>query len=165
MVESVEPTGASNDVLVFAGSQSTGIWLVLVGAAFAFAAIILSEAPSATASGGGVVGCLLIAIVFSLAASRRQIVEIDLRSYRLRILRQFMGRWTSTLIDCPLDQCRQLARVECETEGQSSYGVYIELADGTRHAIPLKNSTFVEAGRVASQLSDAIGIPRLETKF
>jgi hypothetical protein len=62
-----------------------------------------------------------------------------------------------------LDRCRQLGRIEYETDG--SYGVYVELSDGTRHAIPLKDSSFEEAGRVASQLSDATGITRLDTKF
>jgi hypothetical protein len=80
-----------------------------------------------------------------------------------KIIQTSFGRWTATVVDCPLDRCRQLGRIEYETDG--SYGVYVELSDGTRHAIPLKDSSFEEAGRVASQLSDATGITRRDTKF
>jgi hypothetical protein len=164
MIEGAELAGTSKAVLVFRGNASAAAaWIIPIGL-FVFCAITLANAPSAT-GGGAVVGCLLVAIVFSLIAMRRQIAEIDLNAGTLRIFRQYLGRWTKTIVNCSLDRCRQLGRIEYETEGHLSYGVYIELADGTRHAIPLEKSTFAETGRVASQLSDATGIPRTDIRF
>jgi len=124
-----------------------------------------SAASSMPGSSGAAIACLLLAFMFSLVATRRWIAEIDLRARTLRISRRSFGRWTKTSVHCSLDQCRRLGRIEYETDGHLSYGVYVELTDGTRHAIPLKDSTLQEAGRVASQLSDLTEIPRLDTRF
>lgn len=165
MIESASPVGQAGSVLVFEGGQPAGIRIVAIGA-FAIAAFALAAAPAPSiATGGGVIGCLLLAFMFSLIASRRWIAEIDLSARTLRIFRRSLGRWTRTVVDCPLDQCRRLGRIEYETDGHLSYGVYVELINGSRHAIPLKDSSFEEAGRVASQLSEATGISRLDTKF
>ena len=133
--------------------------------AFAVAAFILAAepVPSLATDGGAVIELLLLAFMCSLIASRWWIAEIDLSARTLRIFRRSLGRWTRTVVDCPLDQCRRLGRYEAE--GDFSYGVYVELIDGSRHAIPLKGSSFEEAGRVASQLSEATGISRLDTRF
>jgi hypothetical protein len=164
MPESASPVRQPGSILRFEEGRSPIIWLVLIGG-FALAGIVLVAAPasSAATSSGAFIACVLFAIMFSLIASRQWIAEIDLRTRTLRLSRRSFGRWTATVVDCPLDRCRQLGRIEYETDG--SYGVYVELSDGTRHAIPLKDSSFEEAGRVASQLSDATGITRLDTKF
>jgi hypothetical protein len=163
MIERTEPAEVSRDVLVFQGSASTAAWIVPIGV-FAFSAVVLANEPSGT-GGGAIVGCLLVAVMFALIASRRQIAEFDTRRRRLRIFRQSFGRWTRTLVDYPFDQCPRLGRIEYETEGHFSYGVYVELNDGSRHAIPLTSSTFVDAGHVVALLSDATGIPKLDIKF
>jgi hypothetical protein len=78
------------------------------------------------------------------------------------VSRRFLGRWTKTIVDCPLDECRALGTFETETDGPSAYSLYVKVADGTRHTIPLTDSTLNEAARDASQLSAATGIPRLD---
>jgi len=168
MMESKSPSGQSALVLVFENGRPPGVWIVPIGAvAVALAAIVMADSAawSRPASGGVVIACLLLALMFSLIASRRWIAEIDLKARTLRISRRSFGRWTKTSVHCSLDQCHRLGRIEYETDGHLSYGVYVELTDGTRHAIPLKDSTLQEAGRVASQLSDLTEIPRLDTKF
>jgi len=165
MSESASPGGQGGSVLRFETSRSPIKWIVPSGA-FAVAGLALAFAPdsSATTSGGPVIACILLAIIFSLIASSRWIAEIDLKAQTIRLSKRSFGRWTR-VVDRPFDQCRRLGRIEYETDGHRSYGVYFELTDGTRHAVPLKDSSFEEAGRVASQLSDATGIARLDTKF
>ena len=163
MTASASPGGQGGSVLRFETSLSPIKWIVPAGA-FAIAGLALAFAPDspASTSGGAAIACILLAIVFALAASRRWIAEIDLRTKTIRLSKRAFGRWTR-VVDRPFDQCRRLGRIEYEADG--SYGVYIELSDRTLHAIPLKDSSFEEAGRVASQLSDATGITRLDTKF
>jgi hypothetical protein len=165
-MENTSPAGQSASVLVFENGRAAGVWIVPIGAV-AFAAVVMtnSAAWSTPESSGVVVACLLIASLFSIIASSRWIAEIDLRARTLRISRRSFGRWTKTSVHCSLDQCRRLGRIEYETDGHLSYGVYVELTDGTRHAIPLGDSTFQEAGRVASQISDLTAIPRLDARF
>jgi hypothetical protein len=67
-----------------------------------------------------------------------------------------------TIVDCSLDECSALGTFETETDNRPSYSVYVKLKDGTRHTIPLTDSTLNEAARVASQLSAATGISRLD---
>jgi hypothetical protein len=165
MSERAPPGAQSGSVLRFETGRSPIKWIVPIGA-FAVAGLALAFAPdsSAATSGGAVIGCILLAIMFSLIASSRWIAEIDLRTQTIRLSKRSFGRWTR-VVDRPFDQCRALGRIEYETDGHRSYGVYVELTDGTRHAIPLKDSSFEEAGHVASQLTDATGITRLDTKF
>lgn len=111
--------------------------------------------------GGGLLLLLLLALFW--IAYKRMTVKIDLRACRLQIFRRLIGPWIKTVVDCPLDQCRALGRIKYESDGDVSYGVYIELLTGKRHDIPIQESTIQEANRVAAQLSDATGIPRLDT--
>jgi hypothetical protein len=163
---STSPARQSTSVLVFESGQAAGRWIVPIGAV-ALAAVVVanSAAWSMPGSSGVVVACLLIASMFSIIASRRWIAEFDLRARTLRISRRSFGRWTKTSVHCSFDQCRRFGRIEYDTGGHLSYGVYVELTDGTRHAIPLRNSTLQEAGRVASQICDLTAIPRLDTRF
>ena len=163
MTARASPGGQGGSVLRFETSLSPIKWIVPVGA-FAIAGLALAFAPDspASTSAGAVIACILLAMVLALAASRRWIAEVDLRTKTIRLSKRSFGRWTR-VVDRPFDQCRRLGRIEYEADG--SYGVYIELSDRTLHAIPLKDSSFEEAGRVASQLSDATGITRLDTKF
>lgn len=101
--------------------------------------------------------CILLSLV-----TRGSIAEIDLGARRLKVSRRFLGRWTKTIVDCSLDECSALGTFETETDGPSAYSVYVKVADGTRQTIPLTDSTLNEAARVASQLSAATGIPRLD---
>jgi hypothetical protein len=166
MMESTSPAGQSASVLVFENGRAAGVWIVPIGAV-ALAAVVMANSAvrSMPGSSGAVVACLLMASMFSIIASRRWIAEIDLRARTLRISRRSFGRWTKTSVHCSLDQCRRLGRIEYETDGHLSYGVYVELTDGTRHAIPLRDSTLQEAGRVASQISDLTAISRLDVRF
>src|SRR5215471_15498346 len=137
MSESASPGGQGGSVLRFETSRSPIKWIVPSGA-FAVAGLALAFAPdsSATTSGGPVIACILLAIIFSLIASSRWIAEIDLKAQTIRLSKRSFGRWTR-VVDRPFDQCRRLGRIEYETDGHRSYGVYFELTDGTRHAVPL----------------------------
>jgi hypothetical protein len=161
MIDGAPQIGESRHILVFQEGRSA-LALVATIAVFGvvaiFAAIDALAGSSTPPESGAVVGVLLLAWLFFLTASRRWIAKFDLQTRTLNISRRSFGRWTKTIFDCPLDQCRMLGRIE--TDGQ--YGVYVELADGTRHAIPLKTTTLQEAGKVAAELSEATGIPRLD---
>jgi hypothetical protein len=160
--QNTSPAGQSALVLVFENGWG-GIWIVLTAAFVVFA--VVADTSSVPGSGGVVIGCLLMAAVVAVAGSRRWCAEFDLRTRILKISRRSFGRWTKTKVRCSFEQCRQLGRIEYETEENPLYGVYIELMDGTRHAIPLKYYTIQEAGRVAAQICGLTGIPRLDTKF
>jgi hypothetical protein len=120
---------------------------------------------SMSANAGAVLVFIFIAFIIGVSMSRQWTAEIDMAARRLRISRLSFGRWTKTIVDCPLDQCDAFGTIEYNAEGKISYGAYVQLKSGRKHAIPLKDSTFREAARVASQLSAATGIPRLDTRF
>lgn len=149
-------------VLVFEKKRATTIWFLPVVLA---AGAIIAIGSNSIEAKGGVLLFVVLACMFIWIASQRTTVQIDLRARRLKIIRRFFGQWVKTILDCPLDQCRALGRIEYETNGHVSYGVYVELLSGSRHDIPIMKSTIQEAGRIAAQLSDATGIPRLDTKF
>ncbi|MGY4434716.1 hypothetical protein ACVWWO_007193 [Bradyrhizobium sp. F1.13.1] len=151
----------SSAVLVFERKPSAIIWMIPAG--LVGVAVVVASSGGAVA-GGSVVLWLLLACMFFSIASQRTIVHIDLRARRLTILRRLFGRWGKTIVDCPLDQCRALGRIEYESDGHASYGVYVELLSGSRHDIPVREATIQEAGRVAARLAEATGIPRLDTK-
>ncbi|WP_143099505.1 hypothetical protein [Bradyrhizobium sp. cf659] len=113
----------------------------------------------------GVIVLVFLAIFLLLTAMRRRIVEFDLVTRKLTMSHSRFRRPNKVFLDCPFDQCRALGRIEYETDGHASYGVYVELLSGRRHDIPVKGKTVQEAGRVAARLSEATGIPRLDTKF
>jgi hypothetical protein len=162
MVDVTSPNERFKPVLVFERKRSVAIWMIPAGLVAGAAVAAGSSSAEAKSS---VVLCLLLACMFVSIASQRTSVHIDLHARRLRILRRFLGRWGKTIVDCPLDQCRALGRIEYESDGHATYGVYVELLSGRRHDIPVKEKTVQEAGRVAAQLSDATGIPRLDTKY
>jgi hypothetical protein len=162
MVEVTSPNERFKPILVFERKRSVVIWMIPAG----LVALAVVEARSGTiVEGGSVILWLLLACMFFSIASQRTTVHIDLRARRLRILRRFLGRWGKTIVDCPFDQCRAIGRIEYENDGPSSYGVYVELLSGRQHDIPVKERTVQEAGRVAAQLANVTGIPRLDTKF
>jgi hypothetical protein len=167
MVEGSPGVKRSGQTLIFSsvkpGFDATAFVGIMI-IAIAFVAD-RSNTWSMPANAGAVVGFLFIACIIGLSASRQWTAEIDMTSRRLRISRLSFGRWTRTIVDCPLDECSVFGTIGYSTDGHVSYGVYVQLKRGTRHAIPLKNSTFNEAARVASQLSAATGIPRLDTIF
>ena len=117
---------------------------------------------------GLVVLFIFFASILFLKITRQWTAEIDLDTRRLRIFRVFFGRWRRDMVDCSLDECAALGMIEYDNDGHVSYGVYVRLKSGARHAIPLPSftfmgsSTFSEAASVASQLSAATGIPRLD---
>jgi hypothetical protein len=152
----------SSAVLVFERKRSAIIWMI--PASLVAVAVVAASSGEAVA-GGSVILWLLLACMFFSIASQRTTVHIDLRARRLTILRRLLGRWGRTIVDCPLDQCRALGRIECESDGHASYGVYVELLSGRRHDIPVNDTTIQEAGRVAARLAEATGIPRLDTKY
>jgi hypothetical protein len=123
-------------------------------------------APPENAAGILAVFILFTSILF-LKITRQWTAEIDLDTRRLRIFRVFFGRWQREIVDCSLDECCAVGTIQYDNDGHFSYGVYVRLKSGARHAIPLRSSTFMgstlsEAASVASQLSAATGIPRLD---
>lgn len=167
MTEGNPGTERSGQTLIFTSGNrlfvSAAVFCIMI-AAIAFIANS-SNTWSMPANAGAVLGCLIIACIIGLSAFRQWTAEIDIAAGSLKIFRRSFGRWTKTIVDCPLDECTVFGTIEYSTDGQISYGAYVQLKDGARHAIPLKDSTFKEAARAASQLSAATGIPRLDTIF
>ena len=165
MSESASTVRPSNSVLRFEEAKSPVMWVLAIFS-LAIAAFAATAAPASSAApdNGVAIGGFVGAIICFLAASRRWIADFDIKARRFRLSRRLFGLWTRTVADCPFDQCRHVGRIEFEHEGGLTYWVYIELADGTRHNIPLKRPTFVEAGRVATDLSETTRISRFDTK-
>jgi hypothetical protein len=169
MVEGNPGSERSGQTLIFTSGEHRfgsaaviGIMIVIGIAAFFTDS---SNMSSTSARGGFVFALLILTYIGFLISSRQWTAEIDIAARRLRISRRSFGRWAKTIVDCPLDECNVFGTIQYNTEGHISYGVYVQLKHGARHAIPLKDSTFEEAARVASQLSAATGIPRLDTIF
>jgi hypothetical protein len=167
MVEGNPGTDTSGQTLIFssgkAGFNAVAFFCIMI-----FAVAFVADSSnnwSMPANAGAVIGMLLLASVIGVSVSRQWTAEIDMAARRLKISRLSLGRWTRTIVDCPLDECVAFGTIEYNTEGQISYGAYVQLKNGRKHAIPLKNSTFGEAASVASRLSSATGIPRLDTRF
>jgi hypothetical protein len=118
---------------------------------------------------GLVVWFIIFTSILFLTITRQWTAEIDLDTRRLRIFRRSFGRWRRDFVDCSLDECTALGTIAYDNGEHVSYSVYVRLKSGARHAIPLGrftfigSSTFSEAANVASQLSAATGIPRLDT--
>jgi hypothetical protein len=167
MVEGNSGIEQSDQTLIFgSGSRRFGSAAFFCIIIFVIAFIAdSSNTWSMPANAGAVVGFLIVACIVGLSAARQWTTEVDLAARRLKISRRSFGRWTKTIVDRPFDECSMLGTIEYNTDGHISYGVYVQLKDGARHAIPLKDSTFNEAARVATQVSDATGIPRLDIKF
>jgi hypothetical protein len=160
MVEGNPGLERSGKTLVFTSGEpgiDLAAWIGFA-AIFAFAIMSAPTPPSVPFA----VFFLLVPGAALLNASRRWTAEIDLTTRRFRVSRRSFGRWTKAIVDCPFDECSALGTFEYDTEGHLSYSVYVKLKDGTRHAIPLTDSTLSEAARVASQVSAATGIPRLD---
>ncbi|MDN4988024.1 hypothetical protein KUL72_28105 [Bradyrhizobium arachidis] len=153
---------STSSVLVFDRKRSPAIWMISAGSV---ALAVVAAISGSDVAGFSVVLWLLLACMFFSISSQRTTVHVDLDARRLRITRRYFGRWGKTIVDGPFDQCRAVGRIEYETDGHASYGVYVELLGGRRHDIPIKEKTVQEAGRVAARLSEATGIPRLDTKF
>jgi len=152
----------SGQKLIFTSGKcckSGFVGIIVVGAIFAFVAV--SESASRDL-------CALAFLVFLFAcillpsASRQWTVEIDLTTRRIRVLRRSFDRWTKTIVDCSFDECSALGTFETDNDGHPSYCVYVKVEGGTRHTIPIANSTLNDAGRVASRLAASTGIPRLD---
>lgn len=162
MAEVTSPNEQFKPILIFEKDRSPAVWIL---PASLIAVAIIAARSSSIEAQGSIILCLLVACMVFSIASQRTTVEVDLRTRRLRIFRRFFGRWAKMIVDCPLDQCRALGRIEYESDGHASYGVYVELLNGRRHGIPIKEKTVQEAGKVAAQLSAATGISRLDTKY
>jgi hypothetical protein len=139
--------------------------LIVVGLVFVLGNSTPETVVARTGAAAGVIVLVLLAIFLLLTATRRRIVEFDLVARKLTMSHSRFRRPNKVILDCPFDQCRALGRIEYDSDGHVSYGVYVELVSGRRHDIPITESTIQEAGRIAARLSDATGIPRLDTKF
>jgi hypothetical protein len=163
----------SGQTLTFASGKPRFRTIVLAGfiALLAIVAFITGNsrtvAPPENAAGLVVVFIFFASILF-LKITRQWTAEIDLDTRRLRIFRRSFGRWKREIVDCSLDECCALGTIAYNNDSHFSYGVYVRLKSGARHAIPLGSSTFMgsstfsEAASVAAQLSAATGIPRLD---
>jgi hypothetical protein len=163
----------SGQTLTFASGKPRFRTIVLAGfiALLAIVAFITGNsrtvAPPENAAGLVVVFIFFASILF-LKITRQWTAEIDLDTRRLRIFRRSFGHWKREIVDCSLDECCALGTIAYNNDGHFSYGVYVRLKSGARHAIPLGSSTFMgsstfsEAASVAAQLSGATGIPRLD---
>jgi hypothetical protein len=162
MVEGNPRIERSRKTLVFTSANPGFGPAAFIGFAAIFAFAIMSAPTPASEQIAVVFLLTLVSCILLLNASRRWTAEIVLTTRRFRVSRRSFGRWTKAIVDCPFDECSALGTFEYDADGHLSYSVYVKLKDGTRHAIPLANSTLNEAARVASQLSTATGIPRLD---
>jgi hypothetical protein len=164
----VEGNPDSDQTLRFVSGQS-GFGAAVLAAIIAIGAITtiadgnLGTVATPGGAAGTVVALIFFACILFQVVTRQWIAEIDLAARRLKISRQFLGHWKKTVVACPFEEICGLGTIEYNNDGHASYGVYMQLKDGTQHAVPLSNSTFGEAARVASELSVAIGIPRVDT--
>ena len=174
MPEDNSPIERSPHKLIFASGEplfsSVGSFWFLIFLAAIVIAVFASAAANSSVSPlpadvGTFVAFLFFGYILFRVVTRQWIAEVDLTTRRLKISRRSFGRWTKAIVDCPFDECSKLGRIEYNTDGHASYGVYVELKRGTRHAIPLRSSKFSEATRVASELTAATGIARLDTKL
>jgi hypothetical protein len=174
MAEGDPPIARSQQKLVFASREPTfnsvgSLWLLILSATLVVAIYALAAGHSNAfflpENAGTFVLFLFFGYILFRLVTRQWIAEIDLVTRRLRISQLSFGQWTKAIVNCPLEECSKVGTIEYNTDGHVSYGVYVELKRGTRHAIPLQSSTFREATRVASELTEATGIPRLDTKF
>lgn len=170
MVEGISDSKRPDQTLRFVSGRHGFGWVFGAAVIGAVAIGTLADGSSGTvatpgSTAGAVVGLVFLASILFLSVTRRWTAEIDLAARKLEISRQFFGRWKKAIVACPLDELCGLGTIEYNADGHASYGVYVQLRDGKRHAIPLKNSTFGEAARVASELSVALGIPRVDTVY
>jgi len=87
----------------------------------------------------GLVGLFIFfASMLFLTITRQWTAEIDLDTRRLRIFLRSFGRWKREIVDCSLDECCALGTIQYNNDGHFSYGVYVRLKSGARHAIPLR---------------------------
>lgn len=151
----------SGQKLIFTSGKSRSgfVGIIVVGAIFAFAAVSGSALRDLRAVAFLVI---LLACILLSSASRQWISEFGLTTRRLTIFRRSFDRWTKPTVDCSFDECSALGTFESDNDGHPSYSVYVKLEDGTRHTIPIANSTLNEAGRVASRLAASTGISRLD---
>lgn len=108
-------------------------------------------------------GFLLFFSPFFLIGSHRWTTEIDTATRRLTITRQSFGRWRKTTADCSLDDCSALGTIEYNGAEGVVYGMYVQLKNGKRHEIPSSERTSEANARIASRLSAATEVPRLDT--
>ena len=172
MAERMSRIDRSRHKLVFASPEPTfnsmgSFWFLVVATTFVVAIHILAAVSSWTTvwqpkNAGACALFLLFGYFLFHATTRQRIVEIDVAARRLKIYQRSFGRWTKAMVDCSLAQCKCFGTIEYNNEGHTSYGTYVQLKDGKRHAIPLKDATFETANAVATQLSTATRIPRLD---
>jgi hypothetical protein len=89
--------------------------------------------------------------------------EVDTESRRLKITRRWLNLRPKTIVDCAFDKCISVGTIKSADEGLVSYGVYVWIATGRKYGI-LHNGdrSAASAARVADELSNATGIPRLD---
>lgn len=148
----------------FGSAASVG---VVALAAIGFTALIaIAGRTSSALETAGIFSAFLLAFSpLFLIGSHRRTTEIDTAIRRLKISRLSFGRWNKTIVDCSLDECIALGTMEYDGAEGVAYGLYVQLKSGKRHGISSMDTTFKAAARIASQLSAATGIPRLDTKF
>jgi hypothetical protein len=96
---------------------------------------------------------------------RQWTTDVNTAARRLTISRRWFGLRPKTMVDCSFDQCEALGVIEYNTEGRLTHGVYVQLQNGKRHAIPIAGSSYEEASTVASEVSRATGISRRDTSY
>jgi hypothetical protein len=158
----------SGQALTFTSGKPTFRTIVLFGFFAVLAIVTFTTGNLRTVATPGNEAVLVVVLIFFasilfLMTTRQWTAEIDLDTRRLRIFHRFFGRWKREIVDCSLDECSALGTIAYNNDGHVSYGVYVQLKPGARHAIPIRNPTLSEAASVASQLSAATGIPRLDT--
>jgi hypothetical protein len=151
-----------SDEPLFGSATSLGVIAITV-VGFTASATIIRGWISAGETVVIFIAFLLFFGIFFVIGSHQWITEIDTATRRLKTSRRSFGRWTKDIIDCSFDECSTLGTIKYNNAEDAGYGLYVQLKNGKRHRIPLKNSSFQKVTRIASQLSAATGISRLDT--
>jgi hypothetical protein len=94
---------------------------------------------------------------------RDWITEVDTESRRLKITQRWLNFRPKTIVDCSFDECTSVGTIKSTEEGGVHYGVYVWIKTGRKYGILHDgDSSATAAARVADELSDATGIPRLD---
>lgn len=102
--------------------------VILAGAiAIAVAIVAAAAFASTTTAGGSVLAMFLVVPMLLLAVWRQSIVEFDIGTKRLKVVRLLCGRWSRMKVDCSFDDCETLGIIEYNHEGQTSFGAFFQL--------------------------------------
>jgi hypothetical protein len=158
--------GHSRKIIVTSGRPSPLqlVGFLTIGAFFAIYAVpALHRAGNTMFSIVFMAITVLVVFITLRSWSLRWTIDIDAVAKRLRIERALLGYWRKAIADWSFDECKALGvRKSRNVEGPYTYSIYVQLRGGEQYAISVAGSAQQEAERIADELTNATGIPRLD---